>query len=157
MSLSANSELENRRLPATVMPPAGGERYKVLGDNQRHILTGEETNGAYFLMEQVNAPGVSVPLHYHTREDEIFQVIEGQMRFTCEGDKFVAGPGTTVNLPRGTRHAFEVIGEKKARVLVTTVPAGIEFMFRELAQLPEVPPNMDEVARICGRFGVFFA
>jgi quercetin dioxygenase-like cupin family protein len=138
------------------MPPAGGARYKVLGDNQRHILTGEETNGAYFLMEQVNAPGIGVPLHYHTREDEIFQVIEGQLRFTCEGEGFIAGPGTTVNLPRGTRHSYEVIGGKKARVLVSTIPAGIEYMFRELAQFPEEPSNMNEVVRICAKFGVFF-
>ena len=156
MGAFPNPELDNGQLAATVMPPAGGARYTVLGDRQRHILTTEETNGAYFLMEQVNAPGVGVPLHYHVREDEIFQVIEGQLRFTCDGETFTAGPGTTVNLPRGSRHCYEVVGEKKARVLMTAVPAGIEYMFRELAHLPEEPPKMDEVVRICASYGIFF-
>jgi len=41
-------------------------------------------------------------------------------------------------------------------VLLSILPAGVEDTLRELAQLPEGPPDLDWVAAICGRYGVRF-
>ena len=48
--------------------------------------TGEQTNGAYGLIEQVLQPGFASPLHVHHREDEAFYLLEGEAIFTC-GDQ----------------------------------------------------------------------
>jgi quercetin dioxygenase-like cupin family protein len=82
-------------------------------------------------------------------------VLEGEVRYNVDGRTVVAGPGTTVSIPRNVVHSFEFVTD--ARVLLTIVPAGIENMFRELGQLPAGPPDFAAVAEICGRYGVFFA
>lgn len=154
MPESAAVKTESQHGPATVLSSTSGERLSFLGSHIRLILTGAETGGAYSLVEQTDGPGVGIPGHYHTREDEIFHVMEGQMKFTSDGEVYFAGPGTTVNLPRGTQHSFEIT--EKARFLLTIVPAGMEHMFHELSQLPPEPPDMAAVARICGNYGIFF-
>jgi len=127
----------------------------VLGDHQRVRLRAEDTGGLLALVEQQNPPGTGVPFHVHSREDEAFHVVEGQVSFRVDKDSFVAGPGTTVFAPRGTPHAFQVVGESNAKVLLTITPGGLERMFEELAKLPAtLPPDMAKVARICSRYGI---
>lgn len=138
----------------TVRQPEDGERHNVLGDSQRFILTGAETGGAFCLVEQQNGAGVAVPRHYHTREEETFHVVEGVVAYTVEDQTVVAGPGTTVHVPRGVRHSFEV--QERAKVLLTLAPAGIEEMFRELGRLEPAPESMPMVLSICERYGIFF-
>ena len=48
--------------------------------------TGENTNGAFGLMEHwMMPPGFASPYHTHHREDEAFYVLEGEMAFVCDG------------------------------------------------------------------------
>ncbi|GAC1647538.1 MAG: hypothetical protein NVS9B15_06050 [Acidobacteriaceae bacterium] len=68
-----------------VVTPQQGERLSVLGDQQRILITGAETNGAYVLVEQTNRAGATVAPHYHTREFEMFHVIEGTVRYVAGG------------------------------------------------------------------------
>jgi len=42
-------------------------------------LSGADTGGAYCLLEVSAAPGVSVPRHTHTREDESYHVLSGEL------------------------------------------------------------------------------
>ncbi len=39
-------------------------------------------------------------------------------------------------------------------MITSAFPAGIEFMFKELSELPEGPPDFPKVAEICGRHGI---
>jgi len=142
-------------LTPAVRDPQQGERLNVLGDQQRFILTGADTGGAFCLIEQTNEPGVSIPPHYHTRESETFHVVEGSVKYTVESQVVIAGPGTTLHIPRGVPHSFEVL--TKAKVLLTIVPAEIENMFRELAKVKPGPDVMPKVGAICERYGIFFA
>jgi len=59
-----------------------GHKLNVLGDNQNIKLTGKDTNGQFTLIEQNNQPGVGIPPHIHENEDEVFQVIEGQVEMS---------------------------------------------------------------------------
>jgi hypothetical protein len=43
-------------------------------------LSGEDTGGAYCLLEAGLAPGIGVPRHTHTREDESYFVLAGEAR-----------------------------------------------------------------------------
>ncbi len=132
-----------------------GERLTVLGDQQTIKLDGSQTGGAFTLVEQNNGPGVSDPAHFHTQEEEIFYVIEGEMEFTVGDRKIAATAGTTVLLPRGVTHSFKTMGSG-ARALVMMFPSGIERMFRELNSLPPGPPDFARVTSICKRYGIHF-
>ena len=101
-------------MKAKVLHSREGQYINVIGDNQYIKLTGEETAGAYTLIEEINPPGVGVPLHLHENEDETFHVAEGQVEFTLDGKPVTAGAGTTVYLPRRVPHAFKVVGQTPA-------------------------------------------
>lgn len=132
-----------------------GKRLNVLGDNQRVIMTGEDTGGRYALIESINPPGVGIPLHLHLNEDETFHVLEGQVEFQLGTETIQAIAGTTVYLPRNTPHAFTIIGEAPAKMLIMLMPAGLEKYFEELSQLAsDGPPDMDEVMAISARYGI---
>ncbi len=140
-----------------VVPPGAGLRVNVLGDEQTIRITASDTNGTLTLLEQSFEPGVGVPPHLHEREDETFTVLEGEVAYEVAGKRTVAGPGTTVFAPRGVPHSFQVVGTKRARVLLVITPGGIEGMFAELGKLPPGLPDFGKVAEICGRYGVRFA
>ena len=103
----------------------------------------EDTGGALGLVEATfHRAGFGPPLHVHSREDEAFYLLEGQIRFRQGDDEFVAGPGTWVWGPRGVPHAFRVESDG-ARALVVVTPGGFERMFEEggvpATQLVEPP------------------
>jgi len=51
------------------------------------------------------------PLHAHTREDEMWWILEGQSRFRADDELREAAPGSFVFVPRGVRHCFQNIGD----------------------------------------------
>lgn len=140
-----------------IITPEDACRLLVLGDNQTIRLTGEDTNGAYTLIEQHNDPGIGVPPHVHDNEDETFHIIEGQVTFTIEESTVVASAGTTIHVQRGVPHSFAVSGDGKARVMLIISPPGLETMFQELHDLPPGPPDMATISAICERYGIRFA
>lgn len=142
---------------AKVVQAGQGKRQNVLGDNQRVLLTGEDTGGSYALIEDCNPPGVRIPLHLHRNEDEMFYVVDGQVEFRVGGEVVKATAGTTVHLPRNTPHAFAITGDAPAKMLIMVAPAGLEKYFEELSQLPpNAPPDMEKIAAISARYGIEF-
>lgn len=137
-----------------ILPLGTGSRINVLGDNITIRLTGEDTGGAFTLVEQTNPPGVSIPMHYHKNEEELFHIIEGSMVFTVGGQSHVASAGTTVFLPRNIPHAWEVVGDVPVKTLLQVVPAGAEKMWRELSEMPADPPDMARAVEIAARYGI---
>jgi quercetin dioxygenase-like cupin family protein len=142
-------------MEAKIILTGDGQNLNVLGDNQFIKLTGDDTGGAYVLVEQVNAVGTGIPLHVHNNEEETFFIIEGKYEFTVKGESVMAPAGTTVHLPRGVEHSFKVTEGAPARALIWLCPAGSEKMFTELSTLP-APPDMAQVLSICAKYGVVF-
>ncbi len=142
-------------MEAKVVLREEGQKLNVLGDKQIVELTGEDSNGAYALVEQVNSIGTGIPLHVHNNEEETFFIIEGKYEFTIKGQSVSAPIGSTVHLPRGVAHEFKVIAGAPARALIWLCPAGGEKMFQELSALP-APPDMAQVLSTCAKYGVVF-
>ena len=115
----------------TIRTPGQGCTVGVVGDVYRFLATGEETNGRYALWEATVPPGGGPPPHVHSREEEGFYVLEGEITFTVDEQRLVAGPGTFANMPVGTPHSFKNESSRPARMLVSLVPAGLEKMFFE--------------------------
>ena len=135
-----------------------GERLNVLGDTQHVLLTGEETEGRFSLVESgPNDPGVGPPLHIHHREDETFYVLEGKVKFTVEDESVVCESGSSVFLPRDSVHTWKVVGDKPARMLITLTPSGLEGYFRQLSELgAEGAPDMKKLLQISAEYGIEF-
>ena len=65
------------------------------------------------------------PLHVHQREDEVFQVLAGEVRFRIGDREQMAGVGDILLVPQGTPHTYRVESAEGARFL--TVTCGREF------------------------------
>jgi mannose-6-phosphate isomerase-like protein (cupin superfamily) len=148
-------------------PVATGPAFWGPGDHYTFLVTGDESGGAYFAMEALVPPGGGPPPHIHTREDETFYLLAGQLEFLLGDEIVMAGPGDFVNVPRGTVHRFRNTGAETARMILTFTPAGIERWFEEtLERAPnevdpeDVPDNVEEVAAryaaAATRYGLVF-
>jgi quercetin dioxygenase-like cupin family protein len=67
-------------------------------------------------------PGGNVPPHFHPSQEERFEIVEGEMMFTVGRRKRRAGPGETVVMAPGTRHAFRNAGHETIRMRVEARP-----------------------------------
>ncbi|HEY7178804.1 MAG TPA: quercetin 2,3-dioxygenase [Gaiella sp.] len=148
-------------------PSETGRAFWGPGDHYTFLVTGEETGGAYFVMQALVPPGGGPAPHVHTREDETFYLLDGQVEFLLGEETIVAGPGDFVNVPRGAVHRFQNTGTETARLLLTFTPAGIDRWFEETldaapndVQTEDVPDNVEEVAAryvaTASRYGIEF-
>ena len=86
--------------------PPQGRTIAVVGDVYRFLATGDDTSGKYALFEALVGPGGGPPPHVHSREEEGFYVLEGEITFTINGERVVATAGMFANMPVGTPHSF---------------------------------------------------
>ena len=97
------------------------------------------------VLEHLAPHGDSPPLHVHRDEDEVFHVLEGELRFRVGEDERRAGPGETLLAPQGVPHTYRV-ESATARWLVTTTRGKFERFVRSISRpaerdgLPEVAP-----------------
>ena len=87
------------------------------------------TGGTLSVFETTIAAGP--PLHVHDHEDECFYVLEGELSVRCGDDSLRAPAGSFVFLPRGRPHRFWAT-DQPARLLLITVPGGIEDYFGQI-------------------------
>jgi quercetin dioxygenase-like cupin family protein len=117
-----------------VLGAGEGRSVWVVGDRYTVKASGEDTGGAYALIEAVVPPGGGPPPHIHHREDEAFYVLEGELLFHVDGRDISAGTGSWVTLARGSLHHFKNVGDRTARMLIVVTPAGLERYFLEVGQ-----------------------
>ena len=125
----------------------------MIGDKYRFLVTGTETDGKYACWEAIVPPGGGPPMHRHSREDESFFILEGEVSFFVGDQRTVAKPGTFVHLANGSVHGFRNEGSVPAKMLIHVVPAGIEQMFFDVGNPIDrdgVAPNptSEEIARL---------
>jgi quercetin dioxygenase-like cupin family protein len=99
------------------------------------------------VVEVVIHPGDEPPLHIHSREDEWFYLLEGEVTFHVGGENYRATPGAFVSFPCGIAHTFTV-ESPKARFLVINTPGGFEQMFKLAPKTPE------EAVRALNEYGM---
>jgi mannose-6-phosphate isomerase-like protein (cupin superfamily) len=111
------------------VPPGGGDSFWFMSGRATMKATGAQTDGAFGLLEMQLPPGFGPPLHVHAHEDELFWILEGELKALVGDHVVTAGPGGFVFLPRGVPHAFRVEGTAPARFVVTILPGGGEQFF----------------------------
>lgn len=147
---------ETKPVRPKIVKNSEGNVLNVIGDIQTHKLIGSDTGNQIVEWVDDVEPGVGIPPHIHSKEDEIFRVIKGQVEIMVDGKITVLNEGDIAFAPKEIPHSWKVIGTKKARMITSAFPAGIEKMFSELAKLPEGPPDFEKVTEICGKHGIRF-
>src|SRR5215216_5101218 len=135
---------------ARYVPFETGPSYWGPGDRYTFLVTGAQSDNAYFIMEAIIPPGGGPPTHIHNREHEAFYVLEGTLDIQI-GDKVVqASAGDFVHIPIGTVHSFRNSGDSVARQLLIFSPSGMEHFFEETLEVAHdrsapPPDNIDTV------------
>ena len=146
-----------------VTMPSEGRTVAVVGDVYRFLATADDTNGKYAFWEAIVPPGGGPPPHVHSREEEGFYILEGEITFQIGVDRVVAKAGTFANMPVGTPHSFKNESDKPARMLIVVAPAGLEQMFFEVGvplddgattALPPTKAEIETLIEVAPRYGI---
>jgi quercetin dioxygenase-like cupin family protein len=68
--------------------------------------------------------GASVHEHFHPQE-EVYEVLEGEIEVTIDGQSQVARPGFVVIVPSGVRHSLKA--RTKGRAIIVDYPLRSDF------------------------------
>ncbi len=115
----------------TVVPT---EELEFLGCRARVLSGGGEAPDDLGVIDMIEVPaGHMPPLHVHHNEDEAFYLLAGEATLFLPGEAIKAQAGDYVVAPRGVPHAYRV-GDRPARWLVISKPAGFERFVAEVAE-----------------------
>lgn len=115
------------------------------------------------MWEAIVPPGGGPPPHVHSREEEGFYILEGEITFSVGEERIVATAGMFANMPVGTPHSFKNESTRPAKMLISAAPAGLEQMFFEVGvpvaqgATTALPPTNDEIEKLLAvapRYGI---
>tara|TARA_R110002110_G_scaffold10551_4_gene51955 strand:- start:175 stop:654 length:480 start_codon:yes stop_codon:yes gene_type:complete len=119
-----------------VVPLAGGERFLAGEDEARLIVSGNDTDGRYSLLEwtvaAVNESETSprdYGPHLHRRYEETFHIQEGSLEFLIGEHVVTLNTGDFVRVPPGTKHGYLNVSGAPVKMLVMFSPGGMEELF----------------------------
>lgn len=121
-----------------------------------HLRKGD-TSGAVGMFEGIVPPGEGPPIHVHRNEDEVIHVLEGTYKFWLDGSTTMLAAGSSIFLPRGVPHTFQVIGAEQGRNLAVVTPGGFEGFFLDVAgKALTIPGDMARIGEVAEGYGLEF-
>jgi quercetin dioxygenase-like cupin family protein len=122
-----------------------------------HVLVSPADSAGHFAAFHLVAPPMSgPPLHVHSREDEWFYVLEGELVFELDGVRHTVAAGGSVYLQRGVVHRYQNFTDRDARLLIATTPGGFCAFFEAMDAItpPGGMPSMDQLLGLDAQFGL---
>jgi quercetin dioxygenase-like cupin family protein len=114
---------------SVVDPSDPGLRHvAVVGDIYTILISGAETAGRFCLID-MRVPHCGGPGPHRHDFEEMFTILEGEIRFTFRGEERLVQAGTTVNIPANAPHFFTNVSHAETHMLCMCVPAGLEEFF----------------------------
>jgi len=107
-------------------------------------LLAEDTDGAFFVFEDVMDHGKTTPLHRHPEADEMTYVLEGEILVEVDGNETRVGAGGMSFVPKGMSHAFIVVSDS-ARLITLHSPAATSQAFYRGASEPATDDTSETV------------
>jgi len=127
--------MTDSRKSITTIPANVGQILSVMGDTYRIVITGEQTESAYAVIDMLVPPQGGPGPHAHTGFEESFYVIDGEVEVTTEYETYTAKKGSFVNIPLGGLvHCFKNTTNAVAHLWCVVVPAGLEDLFIEIGK-----------------------
>ena len=139
---------------ALFVDPDLGRLVDVGGDRVRIIKRSRETGDDFSVAEVTVYPGGGTPPHIHTREEEAFYILEGELTAYLEGVPRVLKAGAFALLPRWKMHHYRNESDRPARYLITLLPGGFEEAFLDAGipvtdpNVPPAPPTPEHISRL---------
>ena len=130
----------------------GGPTFTMLGTTMRMLATAAGTAGRYSVIEQITPPGWGPPRHIHSREDEIFYILDGSYELHVGDERRTVSAGASAILPRNIPHGFRNVASTPSRLVFVITPGGLEEYFLAVAKCSPAPnpPQLVELARPFG-------
>lgn len=141
-------------VPEPVVLAPGESRSQKLNSSGAEIfpkVLGQDNGGNFFAGVGMIPPMAGPPMHMHTREDEWFYILKGELTFEIGGKRIVAGPGTSVFAPREVPHAFRNFTNEMVETLCVVTPSGFEEFFSEVSRIPQEPVHFEQ---LMNKYGV---
>lgn len=128
----------------------------IVGEETLVKVSPADSDGQMAFFHLTAPPMSGPPLHVHSREDELFYVLEGELVFELDGERFTAVAGSTVYLRRGVAHRYQNFTNETARLLIVTTPGGFCRFFEELsAATPDGGvPEMEVLDSLGTKYGI---
>lgn len=109
-------------------PPIAASRFRpffnaATSEWIEYTVTGQESNGEVVRFNWRSMPGGEITEHFHPHQEERFSITSGEAHFTLDGVGRVVGPGATLVVPAGVRHAERNAGPSEIRAVVELRPA----------------------------------
>lgn len=97
--------------------------------------------------------GDAPPLHLHRNEDEIFHLLEGEFRFSIDGEESVHRAGEFLVAPKGVPHTYRIESPDGGRFLTITGRGDFEAFVQDFGRPagdgatpePSGPPTPEQV------------
>lgn len=124
--------METATKPYSISKSLDHTRY-YMGGCWTFLCTGKDTDGKLAIVDVKLRQGLEPPRHTHTKEDETYYLLEGEMEFSVGEQLFRLREGDFIYLPKNIPHQFKLISGQ-ARVLIIIAPAGLENMFWQLSR-----------------------
>jgi len=159
-----NGQASIRSVPSIRHQPRGKRYYFDVGLGSV-CLSGADTGGAFCLLEISLAPGMAVPRHTHTREDESYYVLSGELEVIVEDKVFVLRGGDSLIAPRDIPHQIRNSGSTENHYLLIFSPSGFEEFIMatgvpapDNADAPTEPPAVAvrNVHELAASYGILF-
>jgi quercetin dioxygenase-like cupin family protein len=112
-------------------------------------LLAEDTDGAFFLLEDTMAKDKTTPLHLHPEAHEMTYVIDGEIEIQADGNRSRVRSGGMSFVPKGVAHAFIVLSAE-ARLIAIQSPGAVGQAFYRGASEPAVDDKAEvfDLARL---------
>lgn len=114
---------------AIYVPTGQGLTKWFAGDVYTIKASRASTNGFLGLGEATVPPGSGPVAHAHTKADEAFYILSGELEILDGARTFMARTGDFIFVPRGIRHRFKNTSVHAARMLFMFTPGGEEGVF----------------------------
>ena len=138
--------------------------YWYIGHLMSLLVNSKDTAGRYALLRATERKGLEPPPHTHTKEDEAFLILEGEVVYKVGNQTFHAKDGDVMFLPRNIQHSFKIQSEK-LETLIFLTPGGLENYFIEMSTpaeevrlppMPQGPPDIAKLIATASKYGIKF-
>jgi quercetin dioxygenase-like cupin family protein len=163
-ALALLGKTEPNQVQPKMNAPELKNSYWYIGHLMSILISSHDTNGSFSLIHGFEIKGLEPPPHMHTKEDESFYIMNGEINYTVGKEVFNARSGDWVFLPRNIQHSFQVQTDQ-AEVLIHLSPGGFEDYFREMSEpakelkvppRPQGPPDVKRIVATASKYGIIF-